>query len=279
MSLIDKAKAVANGSAELTAATEEQDQLNVKDAKLSARGQQLVQELASLKSSLGELALDETPAGRKAYDAALAGAERMERDQRHNADAQAAVRLKLQELAQRIHQLGLAKAIKTFERIAAERLKRAEHLQQKIAEYTEAYQLYQDASQKLLIAFPSVQFDCEPQHTSRAVALELYRALPVDLLDKHAGDRLAPGAHSGIGLDAPANLVSLADEVKRANAAMLHTLKEKPIEPQPTLAEIFEAKQPAARPTARNSTGTVSADEIMAGMKTVSIQVPNGRAK
>lgn len=267
MSTLDKIReAIApSDTADLASAVQEQTETRHKISQFSERGEKLARELREARAALGGLALDETADGRKRYDAALAKVERLERDLRHNSDAQAATSAKLQEIAQRITELTHADKVRTFTRLGNERQKKADKLQEVLAAYVEAYQAFLSSNQKISVAWPGIPplgLTLGAADAERLVGAELFRLHPVGLLDKRSATAV-PGAHHGMGLGAPDQLVPLSQVVAQANAAMIEKIKAVPAQASKTVKP-NPADAPAIADKGAPASASLSAAEIMA---------------
>jgi hypothetical protein len=252
MSALDKIKkAIApSETSELDAATTKQaaerDNLN----QLVELCAQLGRELAEAKKPLGKLSLDASAEGRKAYDVALARVESLERELRRNADAQAETRAELQAINTRITELTEAERIRALARQASKREKKADELRDCAVAFVHAYQAYFNATEEIIIAWPQVadSIGLDTKTLPNAVAIELYRLWPVGPGHRNAASAV-PGAHSGLGLDDPRRLPTLADIVRQESAAAISKFKA-------SVTPVVEASPPLAV--------TTSAESIMA---------------
>jgi hypothetical protein len=284
MGILEKAKAAVAGD-DPQAAFKEQDKARTRLAELGQLRAKLEREHAEATRPLGKLSLDESAEGRKKYDAALATVERIERDLRRNGDAQAETRAELQTIAQRIAEQTHAERIRTLTRLGKARQQKAEALQETLTAFRDQYQAFRNDTEKLVYAFPQVADDIglELARLSDAIAVELYRLWPAGPGHRNAASAL-PGAHSGLGLDAPSNILALADVVRQQHDAALHQFKASvtpTIEPALTVVATTtaeRAKQHRTDGEPKSPAGrTLHAAAIQAGIKDVSLPVIDHR--
>jgi hypothetical protein len=239
MGIVDKAKAAMAGDA-VQAAFKEQEKRQKDLSALSQRRIELASELREASAPLGALSLDESAEGRKKYDAALAKVEALERELRRNGDAQAETRAKLQAINANIIELTQAERIRTLTRIGKERQAKAEALQDKMIAFVHEYQSFRNGTEKLISAFPEAASDIglSLDMVPAAIAVELYRLWPVGPGHRNAASAV-PGAHSGLGLDDPRAIPTLAETVRQQSEAALSRFKA-------SVMPAVEAEQPVA---------------------------------
>lgn len=264
MSALDKIKkAIApSETSELAAATAQQETERGELNQLGELGDQLKRELAEAKRPLGRLSLDGSAEGRKAYDAAIAKVERLERELRRNDDAQVETRVKLQAINARIAELTHAERIRALNRLGSKREKKADEFQQCAVAFVHAYEAYFNATEEIVTVWPQVadSIGLDLRRLPDAVAIELYRLWPVGPISRNAASRV-PGAHSGLGLEAPNDIPTLVETVRQENAAAVSNFKA-------SVTPVVEAAPPLA---------TISAHDIT--LKSVHLDLIDGRAK
>jgi hypothetical protein len=240
MSALDKIKkAIApSENDELATASAERETGHSRLSQLADLGARLERELAEAKRPLGELSLDESAEGRKAYDAVLSKVEKLEREQHRNADAQVAIRARLQAINARIVEITRANDIQALTRQGSKREKKANELQDRAVAFVHAYQAYYNATEEIITARPQVadSIGLDTKAVANAVAIELYRIWPVGPGHRNAASAV-PGAHSGLGLDDPRRLPTLVDIVRQENAAALSKFKS-------SVTPVVEAARP-----------------------------------